>query len=188
MIGETASPESVRTPQSCLDPMVNAWGGIGRPIYSKRTRRGLNRVNLLRSHLSRYASDTFGSVGTGFVTFRLPPPLNSVSLGICMDLNVQRPSEWTSIDGPYEIASYCLAENSNLLILLNAWLESPGDTGADHAWTTMDFWAQRLRPLWEQREEISTNDKHEMNVVVCNRTGYENGESSVSSLCGRTGK
>jgi len=188
MIGETASPESVRTPQSCLDLTVNAWGGIERPIYSRRIRHGLNQVNLLRPHLLWYVSDTFGLVGTGFATFRLPPPLNSVSLGICMDLNVQRPFEWTSIDGPYEIASYCLAENSNLLILLNAWLESPEDIDGDHAWTTMDFWAQRLRPLWEQREGISTNDKREMNVVICNRTGNENGESYIFSLCSRTGE
>ena len=130
---------------------------------------------------------TLGSVGTGFATFRLPPPLNSVSLGICMDLNVQKPSEWKSIEGPYEIASYCVAENSNLLILLNAWLESPEDIGEEHAWTTMNFWAHRLRPLWEQREGVSPNDQRGINVVVCNRTGNENGESNASNPCGGTG-
>jgi len=103
-----------------------------------------------------------------------------------MDLNVQRPLEWKSIEGPYEIASHCIAENSNLLILLDAWLESPEDIGEDYAWTTMNFWALRLVPLWEQREGVSATEQREMNVVVCNRTGNESGECSASSLCGGT--
>lgn len=104
-----------------------------------------------------------------------------------MDLNVQKPSEWKPIEGPYEIASYCVAENSNLLVLLNAWLESPDDIGEDHAWTTLNFWAHRLRPLWEQHKGDSVNDQRETNVVVCNRTGNENGESQVLDLCDETG-
>lgn len=103
-----------------------------------------------------------------------------------MDLNVQRPLEWKSIEGPYEIALHCVAENSNLLILLNAWLESPEEIGEDYAWTTMNFWAHRLRPLWERRGGMSTEDQREVNVVICNRTGEENGESCVSSLCDGT--
>ena len=116
------------------------------------------------------------------MTFHLPPPLNSVSLGICMDLNVQKPFEWKSVGEPYEIASYCIAEKSNLLILLNAWLESPEDIGEDHAWTTMNFWAHRLRPLWEPREGVPIDDQGETNVIVCNRTGSENGEPYALSL------
>jgi len=100
-----------------------------------------------------------------------------------MDLNVQKPYEWESIKGPYEIASYCIAENSNLLILLDAWLESPEDIGEDYAWTTMSFWAHRLLPLWQKQEEVSTNDQREMSVVICNRTGNENGECYVLRLC-----
>lgn len=119
------------------------------------------------------------------MTFRLPPPLNLVSLGICMDINVQRPLEWTSIEGPYEIASHCITEKSNLLVLLNAWLDIPEDADEDYAWTTMNFWAHRLRPLWERREGTPISDQREMNVVICNRTGNENGESSVPTLCGR---
>ena len=103
-----------------------------------------------------------------------------------MDLNVQRPVEWRTLEGPYELASHCVAENSNLLIVLNAWLESPEDIGEDHAWTTMNFWAHRLRPLWEQPEGTSTKNQRVMNVVVCNRTGEENGESFVTSFCDET--
>lgn len=104
-----------------------------------------------------------------------------------MDLNMQKPSEWKSLEGPYEIASYCVAENSNLLILLNAWLESPDDIGEDYAWETLNFWAARLRPLWEKRRGSSANDRREMSVVVCNRTGKENGESFGLALCDGTG-
>ena len=101
-----------------------------------------------------------------------------------MDMNVQRPLEWTSIEGPYEIASYCVAEKTNLLILLNAWLESPEDTGEDHAWTTMNFWGHRLRPLWELREAVSGDNQGEMNVLICNRTGTENGEFHIEYSSG----
>ena len=39
--------------------------------------------------------------GTGFATFDLPPPLGTLSLGICMDLNVQPPALWDDLDaGP----------------------------------------------------------------------------------------
>ena len=104
-----------------------------------------------------------------------------------MDLNVQKPFEWRSIEGPYEIASYCIAEDSNILILLDAWLESPQDVGEDHAWTTLNFWAGRLRPLWEQQNGVPANDQRETNVVVCNRTGNENGESYCLGLCDGAG-
>lgn len=96
-----------------------------------------------------------------------------------MDLNVQKPYEWKSIGGPYEIASHCVAERSNLLILLNAWLESSVDAGEDHAWTTLNFWAHRLRPLWEQQEDTSLNHQQETNIIICNRTGNENGGSQI---------
>ena len=100
---------------------------------------------------------------------------------------MQGPSEWNSIEPPYELASYCVAENSNLLILLNAWLESPEDIGKDYAWGTVNFWAARLRPLWEKRGGSSADDRRGMNVVICNRTGEENGGSFGSALCGGTG-
>lgn len=103
-----------------------------------------------------------------------------------MDLNVRRPLEWESIEGPYEIASHCITEKSNLLILLNAWLESPEDAGDSHGWTTMNFWAHRLRPLWEPHEGTSAGDQRETHVVICNRTGNENGESHVPCLGGGT--
>ena len=58
------------------------------------------------------------ATGTGFTTFHLPPPLNTVSLGICMDLNVQPPAVWDDLDGgPYELAAYCAARRTRVLVL-----------------------------------------------------------------------
>lgn len=95
--------------------------------------------------------------GTGFVTFHLPPPLNIVSLAICMDLNVQPPAVWNSLRGPYEVAEYCIAQKTNLLVLLNAWLDSQGNPRDDTDWQTINFWATRLRPLWA---EVVREDAH----------------------------
>jgi protein N-terminal amidase len=94
-----------------------------------------------------------------------------------MDLNVQPPRSWDSLDGPYEIADYCLSQRSDTLILLNAWLESFDEDHDESALGTLNFWAQRLRPLWidEDEDDDSATGHAQTNVVICNRTGEENG-------------
>jgi protein N-terminal amidase len=89
-----------------------------------------------------------------------------------MDLNAQPPHSWTTRDGPFELADHCLAENSNILVLLNAWLESGEQPQDEYDMHTMNFWAERLRPLWQ---EAGGESMHETLVVVCNRGGSENG-------------
>ncbi len=101
------------------------------------------------------------SAGTGFTTFHLPPPLNSVSLGICMDLNTQPPAVWDLARGPYEVAEYCVAQRTNLLILLNAWLDSKEDPEEDIDWRTINYWALRLRPLWAKVVEEGQDGRAE---------------------------
>lgn len=177
-------PERLRDDE--MEPGVDEWGNnIMRVGANSAVLFGPNGECVGRYRKTNlYETDTtWAKPGTGFVTFSLPPPLNSVSLGICMDLNVQKPLDWETIEGPCEIASYCVAEKSNILLLLNAWLESPEDSGDSHAWTTMNFWAHRLRPLWEPQEGVSTNDRREINVVICNRTGNENGKKFCGSSC-----
>ncbi|KAJ6583969.1 carbon-nitrogen hydrolase [Mycena vulgaris] len=125
-----------------------------------------------------YSTDkTWAMPGTGFATFALPPPLRTVSLGICMDLNAQPPHSWTIKEGPYELADYCLAEKTNLLVMLNAWLDSGEEPEDEHDIYTLDFWAERLRPLWLE----SSPSSHETVVVVCNRGGTENGKEFAGS-------
>ena len=122
--------------------------------------------------------------GNGFATFHLPPPLGTVTLAICMDLNVIPPAEWNLDEGPYEVAEHCISTQSNLLILLNAWLDSDDDEDRDMDWRTMNYWSVRLRPLWAQplvgKHGDHVRDAHaqpgeETIVVVCNRFGEENG-------------
>lgn len=128
------------------------------------------------------------SIGTGFATFLLPSPLRTLSFGICNDLNISDSDTWTTEDGPYEIANYALSHNANILVLLNAWLDSGKEEVEDTDWYTLNYWAARLRPLWvnnfagsntvEIVEEDNENaNGKEMIVVVCNRTGEENGDS-----------
>lgn len=91
-----------------------------------------------------------------------------------MDLNVHPPAQWTN-DGPYEIAEHCVRTDTRLLILLNAWLSS-GDADEEEDtgdWGTLNYWAMRLRPLWEK--EAKEGKGKETIVVICNRCGEENG-------------
>lgn len=98
-----------------------------------------------------------------------------------MDLNPQTP-QWTSAAGPYELADYCIAKKSNLLILLNAWLDSGDEPDEEKDWGTLNYWAARTSPLWSDRvlhkdTKASDSDQgHETIVIVCNRSGDENGE------------
>lgn len=111
-----------------------------------------------------------------------------------MDLNVQPPATWT-ISGPYEVADYCIAKRTNVLVLLNAWLDSASSEDRVVDLDTMSYWAERLRPLWEEKEEAEEGDDNNDNdeesvisedketiVIVCNRCGSENGQSIILFL------
>ncbi|TFY83194.1 hypothetical protein EWM64_g813 [Hericium alpestre] len=119
--------------------------------------------------------------GTGFLTLDLPSPLNRVTLAICNDLNPDGP--WT-LDGPYEVADHCIATKTNLLVLLNAWLDSGADDDSDEDWETLHYWAMRLRPLYIKDEKHHPpNQKADaagggrIITVICNRCGEENGKT-----------
>ncbi|KZT11849.1 carbon-nitrogen hydrolase [Laetiporus sulphureus 93-53] len=123
---------------------------------------------------------TWAKAGTGFATFSLPKPLNNVSMGICMDLNPQQSVKW-SIEGPYEIADHCISKRSNLLILLNAWLDSGSKADEQKDWYTLQYWASRLKPLWAGSplsiEGVQGTPADETIVIICNRCGEENGKT-----------
>ncbi|KAI0322393.1 carbon-nitrogen hydrolase [Amylostereum chailletii] len=134
------------------------------------------KTNLFRTDL------TWAKPGSGFTTFHLPPPLGRVTVGICNDLNPAAAS--SSFDGgSYEIADYCLKTNTDILVLLNAWLDSEGDEGSDEDWPTLNYWATRLRPLWMTSESDANSSgtktfaspplPHQTIAVVCNRNGQE---------------
>lgn len=110
-------------------------------------------------------------------------------MGICMDLNAKPPAVWTLEEGPYEIADFCVEKKANVLILLNAWLDSGEEVEQAKDWRTLNFWVARLRPLWTRTEDLddeySESDEEdgsitgprgqETIVIVCNRCGQENG-------------
>ena len=139
------------------------------------------------------------ALGTGFATYSLPHPLHTMALGICMDLNAQPPADWTIEDGPYELADHCIETKANILLILNAWLDSDREINDTKDWATMNYWVARLRPLWARSEELEEEDDesdrdgsedeetlpegHETIVVVCNRSGHENGMSGTLGQC-----
>lgn len=112
-----------------------------------------------------------------------------------MDLNPQIPN-WTYAGGPFEIADHCVSKKSNLLILLNAWLDSGAEIEEKHDWQTLNYWAARTKPLWSngndsdsdndsdssaKEQDIGKADSNETLVVICNRSGQENGETHIFS-------
>lgn len=146
------------------------------------------RVGHYRKSQLFYMDKTWAKPGTGFATFHLPPPLNTVTLAICMDLNPRSP--WTIDGGPYELADHCLKTGSNLLVLLNAWLDSEKEEDRDEDLSTMNYWATLLRPLWYRKGDEPNDEGAELKkapedvetvVVVCNRSGIENGAKFAGS-------
>jgi protein N-terminal amidase len=107
-----------------------------------------------------------------------------------MDLNPRSP--WTIDGGPYELADHCLKTGSSLLILLNAWLDSEKEEDRDEDFSTMNYWATLMRPLWYRKGDEPTDELKkapgdvETVAVVCNRSGIENGKWSHNLKCLRT--
>lgn len=113
-----------------------------------------------------------------------------------MDLNVQPPADWKLETGPYELADYCLLKKTRLLILLNAWIDSGEDMENEHDWGTLNFWATRLRPLWAKskstddssvdlartRGDSHSREADEIIVIICNRSGEENGTMMTKNV------
>ncbi|KAF9465275.1 carbon-nitrogen hydrolase [Collybia nuda] len=174
---------------------------------------GYRKTNLFETDM------TWAKPGTGFTTFSQEhnPHLTNVTFGICMDLNPQPPVLWTSSDGPYELADYCIKSETRLLIMLNSWLDSgtededsieedEGDAEHSHDWQTLRYWSARLLPLWKrdgrrrgstdtiysgssnasegEQEDIAEEEERtpsETIVVICNRSGEENGKTFAGS-------
>lgn len=103
-----------------------------------------------------------------------------------MDLNPRPPALWTSADGPYELADYCLStegkDRTDILLLLNAWLDSKEDVESKRDLRTLNYWVARLRPLWDSEHGRSSCENgleaKETIVVICNRCGVDNGARS----------
>ncbi|KAG9125772.1 Carbon-nitrogen hydrolase [Ceratobasidium sp. 392] len=109
--------------------------------------------------------------GSGFSTFTTSvQAFGTLSVAICMDLNPHPPNMWTSMDGPYELADYCIENEVQTLVLLCAWLDSGRSEDTPFDGSTASYWIARLRPFW-----YAGTDKY--TVIICNRTGTERGST-----------
>lgn len=112
-------------------------------------------------------------LGTGFGLFNLGDPLGRISLGICMDLNPFPPAVWSSREGPYELANFAIDNNTRLLIILCAWLDSKAHPEEPWDKETVNYWLARLLPLWKRINEQQV--EQDTVVVICNRAGADGG-------------
>ena len=94
-------------------------------------------------------------------------PTNT-SIGICMDIN---PKEFIAPFTSYEYANYVLSQTQqhiSLIILPMAWLLSPKEPeSTESSLFTLEYWIKRLYPL--------VQDSKWRTVIICNRTGEEDG-------------
>jgi protein N-terminal amidase len=90
-----------------------------------------------------------------------------------MDLNPQPPAIWTSKEGPYELASFAIDNDTRLLVILCAWLDSKEHTEDQWDRQTVDYWLARLLPLWRHIDDQQT--EKDTIVAICNRTGADGG-------------
>ncbi|EJC98131.1 hydrolase [Fomitiporia mediterranea MF3/22] len=140
-----------------------------------------------KGHL--YETDrTWAIEGDNFKSWKLtalPDEVQTLSIGICMDLNPRPPTLWTLKDGPYEMANYCRSTEgkprTNILLLLNAWLDSKEVTDSKWDLQTLNYWIARLRPLWDTEHESNSRSSEaegkETIVVICNRCGVDNADT-----------
>jgi hypothetical protein len=130
-----------------------------------------------------------------------------------MDVNARPPAQWISPDGPYELADHCIENKTNLLVLLNAWLdsgtqdngeliteESTDSNGEAKEGTstpdrqTLNFWAARLWPLWRRgtRPKGSTNGTAELDGHhedgIMQQTQDGRSHETIVVACNRTGE
>jgi predicted amidohydrolase len=93
-----------------------------------------------------------------------------------MDLN---PWEYKAPHSAYEFANYILRNDSELILILMAWLY-PAELDRKcmaFSESTLMYWMKRLDPIvWDTRIRV---------VVCCNRTGEEEGAvyAGTSAVC-----
>ena len=114
-----------------------------------------------------------------------------------MDLNPQPANPWTLQGGPYELADYCRSSTgkprTKVLVLLNAWLDSHSVPTSKWDTEVLNYWAARLRPLWdlEHSGDGRTSDAEEevtkeTIVIICNRCGSDGGMCFLLKLHANT--
>ncbi|KIJ54807.1 hypothetical protein M422DRAFT_24696 [Sphaerobolus stellatus SS14] len=161
-------PEAIPDSDSDSDSSDNLVGYNSALIYGPDGKYlgGYRKTNLFNTDMP------WARAGDGFQIYNLGDILGRISLGICMDLNPFPSAVWTSLDdGPYELAAYVKEQDTRLLVILCAWLDSKDDPAKRWDLRTADYWLTRLLPLWYAKN--GTTSEKETIVVVCNRCGSE---------------
>lgn len=132
-------------------------------------------VRIFRKHFLFDADELWAHDGSGFQYVDLPR-LGRLGVGICMDLN---PWRFKVPFDRYELASYCVDKEIDILAVPMAWLrgadgdnEEPAPPMSDPQIHVINYWATRCAPLWRQRPDGSS--KRTL-FITANRTGTEAG-------------
>ncbi|KAF8513774.1 hydrolase [Gautieria morchelliformis] len=128
-------------------------------------RGGYRKTNLFSTDM------TWARQGTGFGLLDLGHPLGRISLGICMDLNPFPPAIWNTEEGPYELANFAIDNDTRLVVILCAWLDSKAHPEEPWDRQTLNYWIARLLPLWRQVDDRQT--ERDTIVAICNRAGAD---------------
>ncbi|KAI8461595.1 carbon-nitrogen hydrolase [Phakopsora pachyrhizi] len=101
-------------------------------------------------------------------------------IGICMDLS---PDKFEAPFDRFELASFAINNNCEVLICSMAWLDSvqgvdPNRTDHGKSWNevkdTLNYWALRCTPIWKAKDQT---------FIACNRVGKEDGTVFTGTSC-----
>jgi protein N-terminal amidase len=153
-------------------------------------------LHVFRKHFLFETDEKWAVQGSGFQTLRLPA-LGTVCVAICMDLN---PFRFTAPFEAYELASFCVEHDVDLLVMPMAWL-APSDERhqleSDQAaappqpsLSTINYWALRCKPFFQPPKppvppaELGEDRLHKQRyLITANRVGRERDSIFGGSSC-----
>ncbi|PWY99725.1 carbon-nitrogen hydrolase, partial [Testicularia cyperi] len=150
-------------------------------------------LHVFRKHFLYEDDKRWASQGPGFETIQLPG-LGTVCVAICMDLN---PFEFETSFEACELASFCVEQDVDLLIVPMAWL-LPSDETSDAAsavsgpakpsLSTINYWALRCLPFFDPTQSNAkasgqSSDAKPKYLLTANRTGTEGKSTFAGSSC-----
>lgn len=157
-------------------------------------------LHVFRKHFLFETDEKWAVQGSGFQALHLPA-LGTVCVAICMDLN---PFRFTAPFEDYELASFCVEHDVDLLVMPMAWL-APSDERhqleSDQAaaplqpsLSTINYWALRCKPFFQPPKpsvspsvplsELGEVRLHKQRyLITANRVGRERDSIFGGSSC-----
>ncbi|KAL9936416.1 hypothetical protein V8E36_004484 [Tilletia maclaganii] len=145
-------------------------------------------VHVFRKHFLYEDDKVWADEGVGFQYVDLPD-LGRLCVGICMDLN---PYEFKAEFTDFELASFCVEHEVDILAFPTAWLlsapepeeeggeDKPSGPNSDPSKPSMsiiEYWASRCQPLYSHLppNEHRSGKRKDTLFIAANRTGTERG-------------